>query len=201
MGQLANVFQIAPIFTLNVNAVVVIPNRPGFAKALALESRSEAMNVAVDQIVDTHLGTELSETEARELSSIMSSRELQSGDFLIEEGSTDDALHVIVKGNLEVVKRTAADGMASIAVIRERHLAGELSFIDGSVHTVGLRALSDSTVISLPREAFEKIVNDNPQIVYKVMRAVARSSHKIMHQMNHEFIELNNYIFKQHGRY
>lgn len=159
------------------------------------------MNVAVAQIINTHLGTELSEAEAQELCALMSVRELRGGDYLIEEGDTDNSLHVMVEGSLEVVKRTGADGTASIAIIREGHLAGELSFIDGSIHTVGLRALSDSKVISLPRETFERIVDENPQLVYKVMRAVARSSHKIMHQMNHEYIELNNYIFKQHGRY
>ena len=113
----------------------------------------------------------------------------------------DNSLHVLVEGNVEVVKRTAADGTASIAIIREGHLAGELSFIDGDVHTVGLRALCDSKVLSLTRDKFENMINDDPQLVYKVMRAVARSAHRIMHQMNHEFIELNNYIFKQHGRY
>ncbi len=33
------------------------------------------------------------------------------------------------------------------------------------------------------------------------MRAVARSAHRIVHRMNTEFMELSNYIFKQHGRY
>jgi CRP-like cAMP-binding protein len=55
--------------------------------------------------------------------------------------------------------------------------------------------------MSLSRDDFETIVDENPQLIYKVLRAVARSAHRIMHQMNHEFIELNNYIFKQHGRY
>lgn len=159
------------------------------------------MNVSAEQIFETQLGTELSDAEAATLSALMSIRQLGGGDYLIEEGDADDALHIIFKGSLEVVKRTSADGTASIAIIREGHLAGELSFIDGSVHTVGLRALSDSMVISLPREKFESIIEKNPQLVYKVMRAVARSAHKIMHQMNQDFIELNNYIFKQHGRY
>lgn len=159
------------------------------------------MNVAVKQIVDTQLGTELTEKEAWKLAGLMTVRELKGGDYLIEEGAADDSLHVMSEGNLEVVKRTAANGTASIAIVREGSLAGELSFIDGSKHTVGLRALCDSTVISLSRESFESIIDENPQLVYKVMRAVARSAHKIMHQMNHEFIELSNYIFKQHGRY
>ena len=159
------------------------------------------MNVAANQILKSHLGTELSDEEAGKLAKLMRLRELKGGEYLIEEGTVDNSLHVMVEGTLEVVKRTAADGSASIAIVREGHLAGELSFIDGNVHTVGLRALSDCKVISLARTDFEGIVDANPQLVYKVMRAVARSAHRIMHQMNDEFIELSNYIFKQHGRY
>lgn len=159
------------------------------------------MNVSAEQILDSRLGTELTEQEAATLAELMEIRELGNGDYLITEGATDDSLHLIIEGTLEVVKRTAGDTTASIAVIREGHLAGELSFIDGNVHTVGLRALSDSKIMSLARDDFETIIDKNPQLIYKVLRAVARSAHRIMHQMNHEFIELNNYIFKQHGRY
>ena len=121
------------------------------------------MNIAVGQILDSQLGAELSEAEASILAGLMSVRELRGGEYLIEEGVTDDTLHVIVEGNLEVVKRTAANGTASIAVVREGHLAGELSFIDGSVHTVGLRVLCDSKVISLTRNDFEGVIDKHPQ--------------------------------------
>lgn len=159
------------------------------------------MNTTSKEILDSQLGVELSDKEAEKLAGLMQAKEIRGGDYLIFESTTDDSLYVIIEGNLEVVKRTSGDSVASIAIIREGQLAGELSFLDSSVHTVGLRALSDTKVLSLAREDFEKIVDGDPQLVYKVMRAVARSAHRIMHQMNHEFIELSNYIFKQHGRY
>ena len=152
-------------------------------------------------VLGSSLGAELSQDEAGALASLMSRRELEDGEFLIDEGATDDSLHVLLVGKLEVVKRTGADETASLAILRAGALAGELSFVDGAVHTVGLRALCDSQVLSLKRADFENIVADNPQLVYKVMRAVARSAHRIVHRMNYEFIELSNYIFKQHGRY
>ncbi len=159
------------------------------------------MNKTTQQILDSRLGTELSDDEAGQLAELMSLKALASAEYLISEGVADDSLHLVIDGNLEVVKRSGNDGVANIAIIREGDLAGELSFIDGEVHTVGLRALSDGHVLSLTRESFEQLIDQNPQLVYKVMRAVARSAHRIVHQMNHEFIELNNYIFKQHGRY
>ena len=56
-------------------------------------------------------------------------------------------------------------------------------------------------MLSLKRKDFQNVIGDHPELTYLVMRAVARSAHKIVHRMNHQFIELNNYIFKQHGRY
>ena len=152
-------------------------------------------------ILLSSLGAELSEEEAGVLSGFMHPRELADGDYLITEGTIDNSLHFVVEGKLEVVKKTAADDEASLALLREGDLAGELSFIDGHEHTVGLRALTHCQVLSLARDEFEKIIDDNPQLVYKVMRAIARSTHRIVHRMNMENIELNNYIFKQHGRY
>ena len=159
------------------------------------------MKIAAEQIIGSRLGKEFSDQEATKLAELMDMRELHANEYLISEGTEDDSLHVLLEGHLEVVKQTTGDSIASIAVVREGDLAGELSFIDGTQHTVGLRALSSSLVLSLQRADFEAIVDESPQLVYKVMRAVARSAHKIVHHMNSECIELTNYIFKQHGRY
>lgn len=152
-------------------------------------------------VIGSSLGAELSQKEASALALLMTHSELADNEFLIKEGATDDSLHVLLSGKLEVVKSTGADESASLAILRPGALAGELSFVDGSQHTVGLRALSECRVLRLKREDFESIINEHPQLAYKVMRAVVRSAHRIVHQMNYEFVELSNYIFKQHGRY
>ena len=158
------------------------------------------MNDIAKLVEHSPLGVELENGEIELLGSLMEERYLSDGDFLIEDGGSDNSLHVILEGKVVVVKRAGGD-YASLAVLRDGELAGELSFIDGTPHTVGLRALCDTHVLSLTRPAFEGIIDSHPQLVYKVMRAVARSAHRIMHRMNTEFMELSNYIFKQHGRY
>ena len=159
------------------------------------------MTDAVDLLLNSMLGTELSREEAEFLNSLMGSQKLADGDFLIKENVQDDSLHVLLEGKLEVVKTTGAGETTSLAILRDGELAGELSFIDGEAHTVALRALCECVVISLARKQFEEIIADHPQLVYKVMRAIARSAHRIVHRMNHQFVELSNYVFKQHGRY
>ena len=152
-------------------------------------------------LLQSSLGAELNDEQATTLGGLMSTRHLKDGEFLITEGTADDTLHVLLDGKLEVVKHAGGEDEASLAVLRGGDLAGELSFVDGEPHTVGLRAISDSHVLSLKRSDFEGIITEQPDLAYLVMRAVTRSVHKIVHRMNHQFIELNNYIFKQHGRY
>jgi CRP-like cAMP-binding protein len=164
-------------------------------------SEGEKMTDMTKLLLQSSLGAELSQDHADTLGQIMKAQRLADGEYLISEGTADDTLYVLLEGKLEVVKNAGGDDEASLAMLRDGDLAGELSFVDGEAHTVGLRALCDSHVLSLKREDFENVISKNPELTYLVMRAVARSAHKIVHRMNHQFIELNNYIFKQHGRY
>ncbi|NJN48029.1 MAG: cyclic nucleotide-binding domain-containing protein, partial [Candidatus Competibacteraceae bacterium] len=83
----------------------------------------------------------------------------------------------------------------------EGDMAGELGFIDGLEHSAALRALGDCEVLSLEREKFESLLHTDPELVYKVMRTIVRAVHSIVRRMNAQYVEMTNYIFKQHGRY
>lgn len=163
---------------------------------------SETENAAVADLVSgSVLGGELSSAQCAALAALVKVRHVAPGEYLIEEGASDDSLHVVVEGALEVVKSAGPGQPASLAVLRPRDLAGEMSFIDGTRHQTGLRAIAASKVLSLERRDFESLLGKDPELVYKVMRAVMRAAHELMHRMNFQYIELSNYIFKQHGRY
>ena len=77
----------------------------------------------------------------------------------------------------------------------------ELGFVDGVEHSAAIRALSNCEVFSLNRPDFEALLHKDPDLVYKVMRAVIRTAHARLRRMNVQYVELTNYIAKQHGRY
>ena len=80
-------------------------------------------------------------------------------------------------------------------------MIGELGFIDGVEHSASLRALGNCELIRLERENFEKLLETDPDLTYKVMRAIVREVHRILRGMNTQYMEMSNYISKQHGRY
>lgn len=152
-------------------------------------------------IQDSPLGRELSSEQCEKLAEVVAVLGLKDGEYLLEEAHKDETLYVIVDGRLEVVKCAAGDDCVTLQLLKQGDMAGELGFIDGQPHSAGLRALSNCTVFSLDKSALEGLLESDPDLVYKVMRAIIRTVHVILRNMNLQHVEMANYISKQHGRY
>ena len=157
--------------------------------------------VDADVIRNSPLGSELSDAQCRELAAVVTALGLQKGMFLLEEGHRDDSIHIVTSGELEVIKPTGGAEWVTLQVLRAGDMAGELGFIDGVEHSAAIRALSNTEVFSLTRPDLERLLIADPDLVYKVMRAIMRTVHSILRRMNAQFVEMNNYITRQHGRY
>ena len=147
------------------------------------------------------LGAELGQEDCRTLAGAMTMRRLADAEVLIEEGHVDDALHVVVGGALAVTRNTAGGTWVTLQLLRQGDIAGELGFLDGREHSATLRATGATQIYSLARPALESLIDSHPQLVYRVMREIIRTVHAILLRMNLEYVELTNYITKQHGRY
>ena len=156
------------------------------------------------QILSTSpLGAELEKPECEALANVLTTHTLKSGDVLIREGTTDDSLHVVISGSLAATRSTGSgdNDKVTLHVLHEGDIAGAMGFIDGKEHSATLQALSNTEVFTLHREEFESLLGKHPQLVYKVMRTIIRSVHATLLRMNRQFVEMNNYIMKEHGRY
>lgn len=147
------------------------------------------------------LGVDLGKSDCIALSEVISTQQLKDNEILFEEGSTDDSLHVIISGRLAVTRNTGIDDSVTLHVLRPGDMAGAMGFIDGTEHSATLRALSSTEVYTLKRQDLESLIDNHPMLVYKVMRSIIRSVHATMLHMNRQFVEMSNYITKEHGRY
>jgi len=157
--------------------------------------------VSTDAIKASPLGDELSDAQCELLASVMTACGIKDRAFLIEEGQKDDALHVLAKGHMEVVTHTGKGEYVGLQIIREGDILGELGFIDGVEHSAGLRAMGNCELLRLDRSSFESLLDKDADLVYKVMRAIIRTVHRILRNMNVQQVELTNYIAREHGRY
>ena len=146
------------------------------------------------------IASELSDEECAILARVVTRRTLKNDEVLIEEDQVDHCLYVIVSGALEVCRHSGGEWV-SLHVLKKGDLAGELGFIDGQPHSASLRSIGPTEVFILERSQFESLLESHPKVIYAVMRTILRTVHGILRRMNLHFIELSNYITKQHGRY
>ena len=147
------------------------------------------------------LGTELTEDKAKLLTAKMGVRHLKDGELLVEEGVADQTLFVLAAGRLSVISKDADGVEQTVYTMREGECAGTRAFVERSPRKATLRAVGETTAYTLTPADFESLLDAQPRVAFKVMRALFRVTHANLARMNQESKELTNYINKTQGRY
>jgi CRP-like cAMP-binding protein len=161
--------------------------------AMSEMNKSEALAQSV-------LATELDDAELAALADKLGTVKLRKGETLIDEGEERRTLFLLAEGRLCVCKHVGK-AEETVYQMRPGECAGTRAFIDGSNRKAGLRADEDSTVLTLEPADFEALIDDNPRLVYKIMRALFRITHSNLMRMNLESAEMRNYMLRSGGRY
>jgi len=149
----------------------------------------------------SRLASDLTPPECAALAAVCTLHDLADGEVLVHAGKADSRLHVVVSGTLGVVRNSDSEDRVQIAALLPGELAGELGFVDGTVRHASLVAIGATRVLGLEREQLESLLDSHAVVVYHVMRAIVRSVHQIQRRLSLQAVELQNYIYKQHGRY
>ncbi len=166
-----------------------------------MNTETEAPIVSAQAIRESPLGADLTERQCHALAEAASAICLDVGAHLLDEGHCDDTLYVVSSGSLEVIKPTGGGDAITLQLLHAGDMAGILGFVDGVPHSAAIRALTQCELIAVDRKDLEMLIASDPQLVYQVMRTVVRAAHRILGRMNAQFVEMQNYISKQHGRY
>jgi CRP-like cAMP-binding protein len=146
------------------------------------------------------LGSELNDEQCAVLGGLIEVHEYADGAVVVAEGAVDDHLRVVLAGALAVAKQSAAGDWVRLNVLTAGDLAGELAFLDSRPRYAALVALGPTRVFSLQRAKLESLLEREPQIVYRVMRAIARFAHEVLNRSSAQMAELTAYIFKTHAK-
>jgi CRP-like cAMP-binding protein len=147
------------------------------------------------------LARELNDKECEALAALITLHELKDGEVLLREGQSDNNLYVVVSGEIAVSRQDEKGNWSTLHALMPGDLVGELSFMDNEPRYAALRAVGASRVFSLNREKFETLLDSHPRVVYKTMRAIMRVVHAIQRRLSMNLVELQNYIYKVHGKY
>lgn len=160
------------------------------------------MNESIDgaRLKKSFLGEELLDEEIEALKNILTTENVDKGQTLIEEEDQDRRLFLLADGKIEVLNHQKGE-LTHLYSMSPGEFAGTRAFIDGTPRAATLRAQEDSLVYCLDPADFEGLIETQPRLVYKIMRAIFRITHVNLMRMNREARELANYVYKMGGRY
>jgi CRP/FNR family cyclic AMP-dependent transcriptional regulator len=141
------------------------------------------------------LSAELTDSEIETLFNIANVRRLSKGEILVSEGDDANYLYSIARGEFDVTRYASGERELQLMRLGPGTITGELAFLDGLKRKATVRAATDdSCVIELARENLESMLEADPRLVYKVMRAILRSAHKTVGTMDRTYIDLMSYV-------
>lgn len=107
---------------------------------------------------------------------------LPGGHVLFAQGEPGDALYVVLRGALAVV-RVAPDGVRRrMARVRAGEVVGEMALVTGRERSASVIAERDCEILRLDRAAFEALVRRHPEAMLRVTRQIVMRLESIQDQ-------------------
>lgn len=116
----------------------------------------------------------LSEDEWQMVIQNARSIEFSPGDLLLKASESDDALYIMVSGEVEVVSTNSFGFVKRIASIAEGSVFGELAFFDSKPRSASIRAITNGQVLRVSRHGFDQIAAWNPKLAQQFLFDLGR---------------------------
>jgi CRP-like cAMP-binding protein len=102
-------------------------------------------------------------------------RSFSAGEVVIQHGDVDGSVHIVRSGTLEVLLPGRPGGaLERVALIEPGSIFGEQSFFDGKPRSATVRALGETHILALDRDAFDVLAAREPELSRVVLFDLAR---------------------------
>ncbi len=133
--------------------------------------------------------------EIRHLAKDLDERDYKKGETVFQEGDVPGVLYVILKGAVEITRKTPSGHRQVIARKESGHFFGELSFFEKRRHSAQARALEETRLVLLNRFAYDELEKEHPLLVHKMLREIILCLSANLDSMNDMFLQMIHYAF------
>jgi CRP-like cAMP-binding protein len=140
-----------------------------------------------DLIQDTFLFKFLNFEETLELAGLFRREKVKKGGLIIEEGSLGQALYLIEKGSVKVVKGESEEFLAELS---RGELFGEMSLIENELTSASVIATSDVELLVIRRHEFENMLETRLDTALKVYKTFCHTLSERLRKTSQELSRL-----------
>ncbi len=105
-------------------------------------------------------------------------------EIVCREGDPGDTLYVMLRGTVEVTAKTPRGGETHVADLTAPGFFGEMSVLTGEPRSATVRARTDTKLLVVSRDGFERLFRSHPNVAETVSRVLAERRTEL-----HELLE------------
>jgi CRP-like cAMP-binding protein len=140
--------------------------------------------VLSQQVLLQDIGAE----ELNKIANITRQVTIKKGEPLFKEKEATQGLWLIVKGKIEISRVTADGWRQTLVVLPAGHFFGELSILENRRHVASAVALEDTELLLIPKEDFEKMMEEDCGLAVHIIKRIAIVMSKNIRRMNDKFL-------------
>ncbi|MBK8067395.1 MAG: cyclic nucleotide-binding domain-containing protein [Rhodanobacteraceae bacterium] len=125
----------------------------------------------VERAIRARFGDEATPAQIKEVVAGASLQRFKAGETLFREGEEGDALHLVRVGSL-TISRNIGGREIVLSYVPAGNYVGEMAVIGGGKRTATARAAVATETIRVDRDAFRKLMNQNPLLRMKLAKEV-----------------------------
>lgn len=150
----------------------------------------------------------LDEGDLRRLAGIARESNLAATETLFDQGDESDGLYIVVSGIIRIYLTADDTREATINLLEEGEVIGEMALLDGLPRSAGAAALTDAKLIFIPREPFMSLLDTTPRLARQIIlmlcerlrAANSQVDQAIFHDLRHRLLVLLRQLAMIHGR-
>lgn len=114
----------------------------------------------------------LQDDQVRDIADMVIHRTYKKGQIIFFEGDISDKLYIVNKGKVKIFRYTKEGKEQILYILTNGDFTGDLSLLKKGKLEFNAEALEDTAVCTLTKEDFDKILEKNPEITFKILEVV-----------------------------
>jgi CRP/FNR family transcriptional regulator, cyclic AMP receptor protein len=115
----------------------------------------------------------LSTKDLQTVARIARVRSVKKGQTIFSKAASGDALYVVVNGRVKIFVTSRLGRTKTFAYLEPGDFFGEMALLGRGGRTAGARAVLPSTLLTIHRRDFEKLLKSRPNLTYALLKTLS----------------------------
>lgn len=145
-----------------------------------------------DMLIECPLFNRLESSDISSLARYFNILDIKEGETIFREGDDGTFMCIVHKGDVSIIKANEKGEFVEMATTGAGRAFGEMAVLDGERRSATCMALSDCIFLTISRESMDKLLDEQPRVGTKVLRAIAISLSRRMRWTSGKLVDLSD---------